>query len=46
MIEDEDNFSFWLGEAKFYNKLENSRLDKVVESVYDTLTSNKIKKEK
>lgn len=45
VIEDEDNFSFWLGEAKFYNKLENARLDKVVESVHDTLTSNKIKKE-
>ena len=44
-IEDEDNFSFWLGEAKFYNKLENARLDKVVESVHDTLTSDKIKKE-
>lgn len=45
VIEDEDSFSFWLGEAKFYNKLENARLDKVVESVHDTLTSNKIKKE-
>lgn len=45
VIEDEDNFSFWLGETKFYNKLENARLDKVVESVHDTLTSNKIKKE-
>lgn len=45
VIEDEGNFSFWLGEAKFYNKLENARLDNVVESVHDTLTSNKIKKE-
>ena len=45
VIEDEDNFSFCLGEAKFYNKLENARLDKVVESVHDTLTSDKIKKE-
>ena len=45
VIEDEENFSFWLGEAKFYNKLENARLDKVVESVHDTLTSDKIKKE-
>lgn len=45
VIEDGNNISFWLGEAKFYNKLENARLDKVVESVHDTLTSNKIKKE-
>ena len=45
VIEGENCFSFWLGEAKFYNKLENARLDKVVESVHDTLTSNKIKKE-
>ncbi len=45
VIEDGNNISFWLGEAKFYNKLENARLDKVVESVHDTLTSDKIKKE-
>lgn len=45
VIEGENSFSFWLGEAKFYNKLENARLNKVVESVHDTLTSNKIKKE-
>lgn len=45
VIEGENDFSFWLGEAKFYNKLENARLDKVVESVHDTLTSAKIKKE-
>lgn len=45
VIEDEENFSFWLGEAKFYNKLENARLNTVVESVHDTLMSDKIKKE-
>ena len=45
VIEGEENFSIWLGEAKFYNKLENTRLDKVVASVHDTLTSDKIKKE-
>lgn len=45
VIEGESNFSIWLGEAKFYNKLENARLDKVVASVHDTLTSDKIKKE-
>lgn len=45
VLEGTDNFSFWLGEAKFYNNLENSRLDKVVASVHDTLTSDKIKKE-
>ena len=45
VVEENGSFSFWLGEAKFYNTLENPRLEKIVASVHDTLTSDKIKKE-
>ena len=45
VVESDDSFSFWLGEAKFYNNLENARLDVVVNSVHDTLTTDKIRKE-
>lgn len=45
VIEDDDNFSLWLGEAKFYKEIKNEDLSKVVSSVHDTLSSNKIKKE-
>lgn len=45
VVEENGSFSFWLGEAKFYNTLENPRLDKIVASVHETLTSDKIKKE-
>lgn len=45
VLEKEDNFSLWLGEAKFYNDISNARLNTIVDSVYDTLASDKIKKE-
>lgn len=45
VIEDGGKFSFWLGEAKFYDSIENARLGKIVKSVHDTLTKDKIKKE-
>lgn len=45
IVEKNGGFSFWLGEAKFYDSIENTRLDKIVESVYETLTTNKIRKE-
>lgn len=45
VVEDDDNFSLWLGEAKFYKNIENSNLDKIVSSVHDTLSTDKIKKE-
>lgn len=38
-------FSLWLGEAKFYNEISNSRLSVVVDSVHDTIMADKIKKE-
>jgi len=45
VIESEDSFSLWFGESKFYNSIENARLDKIVESVKDSISLNKIKKE-
>ena len=45
VVEDDDNFSLWLGEAKFYKNIENSDLDKIVSSIHDTLSTDKIKKE-
>ncbi|MFD2257180.1 DUF1837 domain-containing protein [Luteolibacter algae] len=40
-----DDYTIWLGEAKFYNSIKNARLDKIVESVEDTVSTLKIKKD-
>lgn len=40
-----DEFSLWFGETKFYNNIDDVRLDKVVESVATSLDSGKLKKE-
>lgn len=40
-----DDFTLWFGEAKFYNSIEDTRLDEVVQSVYNALASDKLKKE-
>lgn len=45
IIEDGKKFSLWLGEVKFYSSIENARLNKIVESVKETLNFEKIKKE-
>lgn len=45
VIESKDSFSLWFGESKFYNSIENTRLDKIVESVKDSISLKKIKKE-
>ena len=44
----EDNgtdFSIWFGEAKFYNSIEDARLAVIIESVGNSLQTDKIKKE-
>jgi len=43
--EGEDAFSLWFGEAKFYNSIENARLASIVESVGNSLLTEKLKKE-
>lgn len=45
IVINDNDFSLWLGEAKFYKSIEDSRLDRIVESVIDSLNTNKIKKE-
>lgn len=45
VLEGDDEFSLWFGEAKFYNSIENARLSSVVESVGNSLKTEKLKKE-
>jgi len=45
VIENDKEFSLWLGESKFYDSIENSRLGKIVASVKDGLSLEKLRKE-
>lgn len=45
VIEDDEIFSIWFGESKFYKTIENSRLQKIVDSVNESLKLDKLKKE-
>lgn len=45
VLEEENVFSIWLGEAKFYNELNNTRYNKILTSVENTLSSEKLRKE-
>ena len=45
VIENDNNFSLWFGEAKFYNSIENARLGEIVQSVENSLQKDKLKKE-
>ncbi len=45
VIEGDDKFSLWFGESKFYNSIENTRLPKIIVSVKDSLSLEKLKKE-
>ncbi|WP_312364380.1 DUF1837 domain-containing protein [Sphingobacterium sp.] len=45
VIDSEESFSLWFGESKFYNNIENTRLDTIVESVKSSISLDKIKKE-
>lgn len=45
VLEPDNNFSLWFGESKFYNSIENARLNTIVESVKDSISLDKIKKE-
>lgn len=42
---DGNDFSLWLGEAKFYNSIEDARLHAIVETVKASLSTDKLKKE-
>jgi hypothetical protein len=45
IVVDGDDFTLWFGEAKFYNSIADARLDSVVNSVMNSLSTNKLKKE-
>jgi hypothetical protein len=41
----DNDFSLWFGEAKFYNSIDDSRLGTIVESIGNSLSSDKMRKE-
>lgn len=45
VLDDNGDFSLWLGEAKFYNDIADERLYEPINSVFDTISTDKIKKE-
>lgn len=45
VIEDTSKFSIWFGEAKFYNSIEDERLYSIVDSVENSLQTDKLEKE-
>jgi hypothetical protein len=45
VLDDKNDFSIWFGEAKFYNNIENARLDSIIESVGNSIQTEKLKKE-
>lgn len=45
IVVDGNDFSIWMGEAKFYNDIKNARLASIVESVGNALQSDKLEKE-
>jgi len=45
VLETDESFSLWFGEAKFYSSIEDARLGSIVESVKHSLGTEKLKKE-
>lgn len=45
VLDNEGDFTLWLGEAKFYNDIADERLYDPINSVFDTISTDKIKKE-
>jgi len=45
VLEGDDDFSLWIGEAKFYNSIEDARFTSVITSVHTALNTEKLKKE-
>ncbi len=45
IVLDENDFSIWYGEAKFYKKIDNAQLSKIADSVHNSLQTEKIRKE-
>lgn len=45
VLDAKGDFSLWLGEAKFYNNIEDDRIYEPINSVFDAISTNKLKKE-
>ncbi|MDO5510778.1 MAG: S-4TM family putative pore-forming effector [Weeksellaceae bacterium] len=45
VLEGDDDFSLWLGEAKFYNSIEDKRFSSIIDSIENSLSKDKLKKE-
>lgn len=45
VIDDENDFTVWFGEAKFFNDISDSRLSDIVKSVGNSLATDKLKRE-
>lgn len=45
IIEKDNDFSIWFGEAKFYSSIEDARLPEIITSVENSLSTDKLKKE-
>lgn len=45
VVSSDEDFTIWFGEAKFYNSIEDARLNGIVESVFNSLQTEKLKKE-
>jgi hypothetical protein len=45
VLDDNNDFSIWFGEAKFYDSIENTRLDSIIDSVGKSIQTDKLKKE-
>ncbi len=45
IVAKDDKFTLWFGEAKFYNSIEDARLASIIESVQNSLATDKLKKE-
>lgn len=45
VLSDNGLFTLWFGEAKFYSSIEDSRLPSIIESVGNSLKTDKLKKE-
>lgn len=45
IVVNDNDFTLWFGEVKFYNSISDARLDSVVTSVMNSLSTSKLKKE-
>lgn len=45
VLDSNNKYTLWFGEAKFYNSLETGRLNSIIDSVANMLETDKIRKE-